>query len=164
MTERTTNVVPGVSVRPIEARDATGLEAFHSRLSPESIYRRFFSVHPALTPREVARFTTVDHHDREALVAVAGDAIVGVARYDRSSGGGAEVAVVVEDAWQRRGVATLLLGALAVRARAGGIDTFVADTLLENQRMRDVFSHMGWATKASSRQGVVRSRFRLEAA
>jgi RimJ/RimL family protein N-acetyltransferase len=145
----------------MEPRDAAGLTAFHHRLSARSVYLRFFSVHPELTPREVKRFTSVDHHDREALVAVADDVIVGVVRYDRMDSTTAEVAVVVEDAWQRRGVASALLSALAARATANGVGTFVAETLVENEAMRRVFGRMGWKTAESYEGGVVESRFGL---
>ena len=64
-----------VQVRPIEPADAERLVRFHESLSPETTRLRFFSYHPHLSAAEVARFTTVDHHDREAMVAVAGDGL-----------------------------------------------------------------------------------------
>ena len=69
-----------VHVRPIATSDAAALIAFHSRLSPDAVYFRFFAAHPRLTDAEVARFTTVDHVDRVALVAELGEEMVGVAR------------------------------------------------------------------------------------
>src|SRR5687767_7811519 len=151
----------GVVIRPIRARDAPALEAFHGRLSPESVYRRFFSPHPRLSASEVVRFTQVDHHDREALVATRGSTIVGVARFDRVDRRTAEVAVVVEDACQGQGVGTSLLAALAVRARGEGMISFVAETLVENTRMRHVFAHMRWTTEESFDHDVVEYRFGL---
>ena len=69
-----------VDVRPIDPSDADGLLRFHSRLSPETTYYRFFSPHPTLSPQEVERFTTVDHTRRDALVALVEGEIIAVAR------------------------------------------------------------------------------------
>ena len=135
-----------VQVRPIDPTDAARLVHFHESLSPETTRLRFFTPHPYLSEAEVARFTTVDHHDREALVALADDELIGVARYDREAGSqDAEVAFVVADAWQGSGVASLLLEHLAARARAEGLTSFVADTLPENRRMQRVFIDSGLA-------------------
>jgi acetyl coenzyme A synthetase (ADP forming)-like protein len=146
-----------VSVRPIESDDRERLLRFHDALSAESKRLRFFAPHPYLFDDEVTRFTTVDHHAREALVAVFDDEFIGVARYDRSpDGGDAEIAFVVSDAWQHKGVATLLLDQLATRAREEGIDRFVADTLPENRRMIDVFLASGLEPVRRFEDGVIR--------
>src|SRR4051812_28747239 len=107
-----------VSIRSIAPDDGQRLVQFHDSPSDESKRLRFFAPHPYLHDGEVVRFTTVDHHDREALVALFDDQFIGVARYDRSlEGDEGEVAFVVSDAWQHKGVATLLLDQLASRAR-----------------------------------------------
>src|SRR5687768_12183479 len=101
-----------VHVRPIRPDDEEALVAFHGRLSPHTIYRRFFSPRPVLPPKDVHRFTNVDYHDRMALVAEIGGEMAGVARYDRqparpgheSEGAEAEVAFVIEDRHQGRGL------------------------------------------------------------
>ena len=145
-----------VHVRAIEPADDERLREFHSRLSPESIYLRFFSPKPRLTPKEVARFTNVDHDDREALVAVLGDDLIGVARYDKWPGPDeAEAAFVVDDAHQGRGVATVLLEHLAVLARGRGIRRFTAEVLPQNRPMLGVFSAVGFAIERTFEGGVV---------
>ena len=145
-----------VVVRPIAAGDGPALEHFHSRLSKETTRLRFFSAHPHLSPVEVARFTTVDHHDREALVMWADEEIIGIGRYDRRPGSPeAEVAFVVRDDEQGRGAGTMLLFALAERARDEGITRFEADTLAENRRMVEVFAHTGWVVSSSIDCGVL---------
>src|SRR3954454_7152238 len=145
-----------VSVRAIEPDDAERLMRFHQQLSPESIRMRFFTPHPRLSDKEVARYTTVDHHDREALVALLDDEIVGVARYDRlPASTDAEVAFVVSDRWQGTGVGTLLLDHLAARARVEGIEQFVAETLGENRRMAQVFQRSGLTPATSWEDGVL---------
>ena len=122
---------------------AEELPRFHDRLSPDTVRNRFFSVHPHLSPGEVARFTDVDHLHREALVALDGDEIVAVARFDRlpPDETAAEVAFVVADAWQGRGVASALFTRLLERARELGVERFIAITMATNQRMRGVFRH-----------------------
>ena len=119
-----------VHVRPIRPDDAAQLVTFHQGLSSRSVYRRFFSVHPTLSDAEVERFTCVDYVDRLALVAEVDGQIVAVARYDRSPGSPeAEVAFVVADVFQHRGIATMMLELLAYAAWRSGITTFVASTL-----------------------------------
>ena len=130
-----------VAMRP---SDAVRLVRFHQTLSKATTYMRFFSFHPELSPDELYRFTHVDHRDREAVVAVADGEIVGVARFDRvDDSADAEVAFVVADSWQGRGLGTLLFENLARRARAVGIDRLVADTLAHNRPMLAVFHRAG---------------------
>ena len=124
---------------------------------------RFLIRHPHLSAKEVVHFTRVDHYDREALVAVDGLEIVAVGRYDRLPGtADAEVAFVVTEAWQGHGVGTLLLDDLASRARAAGVDRFVAYTLYENHRMRQLFRRLGPMTGEGDGAGVIRVIVDLE--
>ena len=130
-----------VVMRP---EDAERLLRFHETLSSETTYLRYFSFHPELRPQELYRFTHVDHRDREAVVAVVAGEIVGVARFDRlETPAEAEVAFVVADSWQGRGLGTLLFERLAQRARRLGIERFIAQTLAHNTRMLSVFHHTG---------------------
>lgn len=144
-----------VHIRPIDPSDAAALVDFHSRLSDDSVYLRFFSPKPTLSPKEVERFTHVDHHDRVALVADLGDHLVGVARYDRHPGTDeAEVAFVVTDAHQGRGIGTALLEHLAAAARERGVTRFGAETLPHNRRMLDVFRSAGFDERTRFDHGV----------
>ena len=145
-----------VQIRPIEPGDFTGLERFHAALSAETIRMRFFAPHPKLSAAELARFTVVDHCDREALVACSAGEIIGVARYERMPGTReAEAAFVVADRWQGSGVGTLLLEHLGARGRDNGLERFVAETLSDNRKMIDVFAHSGLAPTTSWQDGVV---------
>jgi len=140
----------------MSADDAAGLLRFHHTLSPETTHSRFFSVHPELSAAELHRFTHVDHDEREAIVATVAGEIVGVARFDRLGGGGdAEVAFVVADSFQGRGIGTLLFDRLAERAREVGVSRFVADTLPHNRRMLAVFHHAELPMETVFRDGVV---------
>jgi acyl-CoA synthetase (NDP forming)/GNAT superfamily N-acetyltransferase len=158
-------------IRPIRADDAGLLREFYARLSPESIYYRFFSPRPRLTDREVQHFTNVDYDDRVALIATIGDAMVAVVRYDRLHPAGteenarsetAEVAFLVEDAHQGRGLASVLLEHIAAAARERGIARFVADVLPENRRMSKVFREAGYKAEQRFEDGVLMLTLDLE--
>lgn len=125
-----------IEFRPILPADRERLERMFYRLSPKTLYRRFFTAVSRPIPAHLDRLVNVDYHDRLAIVAVVDDEIVAVARYDRlEAPGEAEVAVVVEDAWQHRGIATRLLWRLSAAARERGIEVFIAGVLGENRPM-----------------------------
>ena len=150
-------------LRPIRPDDADRLVALHSRLSPESIRYRYFAPHPTLSPREVERFTHVDHDGRVALVAVLGDDLLAVGRYDRIPGTDtAEVAFVVDDAHQRRGLAAVLLEHLAAIAAERDIRGFEADVLPDNLRMARVFTDAGYQPSHSYEEDSVHFVFPIE--
>jgi GNAT superfamily N-acetyltransferase len=151
---------PIVHLRPIRPDDGDGLLRFHQGLSARSVYRRFFSVHPVLSAAEVQRFTHVDYVDRLALVVEEDDRLIAVGRYERLPGSSdAEVAFVVADACQHRGIGPLLLKHLVVAAVKTGITAFVAQTLAENRDMLDVFRHSGFPVATTSEDGTVSVRF-----
>jgi acetate---CoA ligase (ADP-forming) len=143
-------------LRTIGADDGPLVEALHTRLSAESIRLRFFAAHPALSKDEVQRLTEHRDPDHLALVAERGDSLVAVAQYDREPGQDeAEVAFVVDDAYQGLGLGTLLLEHLAAAGRSHGIRRFVAVTLGENRAMLDVFRHAGFAPRMTRAEGEV---------
>jgi GNAT superfamily N-acetyltransferase len=115
-------------VRALEPDDAERLCAFHASLSPETIYARFFHMLLELSSAEVAVLMRLDYVNRMALVATTGleveAALLAVARYARIGLQEAEIAAVVQDQWQGRGIATALLRRLATYARAHGVTTF----------------------------------------
>ncbi len=149
-------------LRPIRPDDAERLVRFYGRVSDRSKYFRFFAPYPTLSDKDVARFTTVDHRSRVALVVTRGDEIIGLARYDAVDDESAEVAFLVEDAHQGRGVAQLLLEHLAQAARERGLRTFVADVLPDNTRMIQVFREQGYRVSGGVRAGVARMEFPIE--
>jgi GNAT superfamily N-acetyltransferase len=131
-------------VRPIEAADADALVALHARLSADTIYRRYFGVRPHLSPTDVERFTRVDGRTRFALVALQAADLVAVARYEGRPGDrSAELAVVVDDALQHRGVGRLMLERLVDVAREAGIESLVADVLAGNAAMLALLRTLG---------------------
>jgi RimJ/RimL family protein N-acetyltransferase len=130
-----------IFIRPVNPDDKAAIVSGFEKLSPESRYRRFFSPLDRLSDRDLTYLTEVDHHDHEALIAHSepGEPL-GVARYVRGNDPHkAEVAVVVVDDWQGRGVATALLHRLADRAREEDVQVFTATILTDN---RDAFGLM----------------------
>jgi acyl-CoA synthetase (NDP forming)/GNAT superfamily N-acetyltransferase len=148
-------------VRPITVEDADRLRAFHSSLSPETVYFRFFAPYPVLSQRDVERFTTVDYVDRVALIALVGDDIVGVVRYDRIGPDDAEIAFVVRDDHQGRGLGSVLLEHIASAGRERGVRRFTAEVLPNNRKMLAVFEEAGYASETSYEDGVVHLDFDL---
>lgn len=145
-----------VCLRPIRPDDGAALSALHEGLSPETIYRRFFSFKPHLTDRDVEHFTHVDYRDRMAFVAVLGAALIGVARYERTPGTDeAEVAFVVADAHQGRGLGSLFLEYLAAAAGERGITRLIAETLSGNRQMLAVLRASGYPEVIAHQQGEV---------
>jgi RimJ/RimL family protein N-acetyltransferase len=145
-----------VELTPMLPTDGDRLLEFHHGLTPDTVRRRFFSLHPQLSADELHRFTHVDHVDREAIIAVSDDQIVAVGRFDRIGGGpAAELAFVVADSWQGRGLGTALLSRLVARAREVGLTRLVAQTLADNRPMRAVFRQAGLPHSERLEGGVV---------
>jgi acetyltransferase len=143
-----------VRIRPIRPDDREREAAFVRTLSPASRYFRFHSALRELTPQMLERFTQVHYPDDLALVAlvdqVDGEQQIGVARYVRQPGTDtAEIAGVVADDWQGKGVATRLLLDLRDLARAAGITRLVASVLRENGRMLELVRKLGYAVEPS---------------
>ncbi|WP_374250509.1 GNAT family N-acetyltransferase [Micromonospora sp. R77] len=150
-----------VQLRQIRVDDAAAIVAMHSRFSERTRYLRYFSPYPRIPERDLQRFVTVDHRDREAFVILAGDRIVAVGRYERlgPESPEAEVAFVVEDAYQGRGIGSVLLEHLADTARRYGIVHFVAEVLPANGAMLRVFSDFGYQVQRQFADGVVHLSF-----
>lgn len=155
-----------VHLRPIVPDDADKLVEFHGKLSERTRYLRFFGPYPTMSKRDLERATTVDHHDRVAFVAVLGDEIIALGRYERLLGEGdgrsAEVAFVVADAHQGRGLGSILLEHLAGAAAENGLNRFVAEVLAENRSMVMVFREAGYQVSRSYEGGVVRLEFAID--
>jgi acyl-CoA synthetase (NDP forming)/GNAT superfamily N-acetyltransferase len=150
-----------VQLRPVEPDDADALVALHARFSERTRYLRYFSPYPRIPPADLHRFVTVDHHEREALAVWHGDRLIAVGRYDRLGPGAeeAEVAFAVEDAYQRRGIGSVLLEHLAAAAAEEGIIRFVAEVLAENGAMLRVFTDAGYEVRRRFEEGVVHLTF-----
>jgi RimJ/RimL family protein N-acetyltransferase len=156
-----------VLIRAISPLDRDAMRQGFDRLSERSIYHRFFQSKRELTDAELIYLTELDFHDHVALVAVIPDGtergqLIGVGRFVRGElQDRAEVAFVVGDDFQGRGVGTLLLEHLARIARTIGISAFEADVLPDNTPMLEVFQHSGLAEEERAREGVVHVRLEI---
>ena len=131
-----------LKVRPVEEADADRVRRLFERLSPESIYRRFFTLFPAPPPSVLRRMTVVDHRDHEALAVLDEDEIVAIASWDRPAHAAdeAEIAVLVEDAWQHKGLGRSLVRMLTGEAARSGIAVINATVLADNHPARHLAS------------------------
>lgn len=158
-------------IRPITTEDAGRLVSFYEQVSDESKYYRFFAPYPRLSDRDVHRFTHHDYVDRVGLAATIGGEFIGTVRYDRIGPDGrpasapadeAEVAFLVQDAHQGRGVASALLEHIGAVARERGIRRFAAEVLPANNKMIKVFTDVGYQQKRSFEDGSVHLTLDLE--
>ena len=139
-----------VRLRPIRPTDAAREQRFFSRVSTESAYRRYFHFKQQLSPEEIRYLTTIDYDRRMALIALHGGEMVGVARYDvipaaRHHGGRiAELALLVQDDFQGRGLGKHLLQHLTATARHHDISAFEALVQPDNHRMFRLFKSCGY--------------------
>jgi RimJ/RimL family protein N-acetyltransferase len=147
-----------VHVRPIRPDDAPRLVSAYAKLSAHSAYQRFFSTMRRLPPDWAQLLATVDYERRLALIAerMANHEmeLLAVARYEPSRDDAPEVAFVVLDAWQNRGLGTALFRALLEAAAARGIRRFRAWVLADNIRMLDLIHRHGEIV-ARRRDGAV---------
>ncbi|MEV7845731.1 bifunctional acetate--CoA ligase family protein/GNAT family N-acetyltransferase [Streptomyces cyaneofuscatus] len=158
-------------IRPITTEDAERLVSFYEQVSDESKYYRFFAPYPRLSDRDVHRFTHHDYVDRVGLAVTIGGEFIGTVRYDRINDQGrpasapadeAEVAFLVQDAHQGRGVASALLEHIAAVARERGIRRFAAEVLPANNKMIKVFRDAGYTQRRSFEDGSVHLTLDLE--
>ncbi|GAA3041999.1 bifunctional GNAT family N-acetyltransferase/acetate--CoA ligase family protein [Pseudonocardia yunnanensis] len=164
-----------VHLRPILPSDADALVRFHASLSERTRYLRFFGHYPRISPRDLERFTRVDHHTRVAFICLLGDEIIAVGRYEGLPGEGgpggtsgtegsdsAEVAFVVRDSHQGRGLGSILLEHLAAAARENGLRRFEAEVLIENHQMVRVFRDAGYQVSRKFDEGVLHLEFDVD--
>jgi L-amino acid N-acyltransferase YncA len=148
-----------VRLRRIGPDDAPRLIALYDRLSLDTRYHRFFSAMRRLPPDWARFLATVDHRTRLALVVESPedrDAVIAVARYEPAGAPDtAEVAFVVQDGWQDRGLGTILFQRLLEAARANGIRRFRAWVLADNRRMLDLIARYGRIERRTIEHGVV---------
>jgi GNAT superfamily N-acetyltransferase len=126
--------VTNLQVRAIEPDDHDAALAFLRSLSAETTYKRFFSM-PHVDDRLLAMVAHPSECCSEALIALVGDEVVGLASFDRleADPAAADVAIVIGDAWQHHGVGSVLMRKLAGAAKGRGIERFTATVLADNR-------------------------------
>lgn len=135
-----------VATRPVEPGDEHHIREIWDGMSELSRRRRFLAPTNEVSDEDMRYLVEVDHKRHEALIALDdGDRCVGVARYVRVPGDrtAAEVAVVVADAWHRRGLGTALMLRLSERARENGIDHYTAIVASDNDVVLDALDRAG---------------------
>lgn len=137
-----------ITIRPIRPTDEQGIKDLVFALSQETLYNRFMTHSQRFETRQILDFVYIDHRKNVAFVAVVpeahGEDIVGVGRYyldERTNR--AEVAFVVRDDWQGRGIGKILFKQLETTARQSGIAGFTAEVLRDNRKMQAVFNNCG---------------------
>lgn len=161
-TSRTMNE-RALRVRPLAAEDEEKMRAMFSRLSEKSIYHRFHMPYPKVPEWMSSHLSKTNRPGEYSLVAIAGDEIVAHAMYVVEGVGEAEMAVVVEDRWQSRGVGKLLLFHLALVAGRRGVETFTATVLGENRRMLGLFDSVFTKVEYRIKGGAYHVRVPLSA-
>jgi GNAT superfamily N-acetyltransferase len=166
-----------IHLRPIRPDDAPRLVALFDRLSQQTAYQRFFSVLKRLPPAYARVFANVDYRQRLAMVAEretpVGPELIGVGRYEPADATEiapgivptvvpieVEVAFVVQDGWQGRGLGSILLDEVLRAAVARGVQRFRAFVLADNHRMLGLLARRTEITGRKLGEGVVSVEFR----
>lgn len=154
-------------LRPVSPDDGPALAAFYTRVSPESLYLRFFGPHTDAVAAEIQHLLDSDHVDDVALVLTLRDEVVAMVRYallpEHAPARVADVAFLVQDDLQGHGAATLLLEHLAEVGRRNGVERFVAEMLPENRAMLGVFLGIGYSSSPRLADGTVVVEFPIGA-
>jgi GNAT superfamily N-acetyltransferase len=154
-----------IEIRALRPSDHDALLAAVDRTGPESLYRRFFSPRRAFSDQEIAGFLEVDFVDQVALVAVVEQCgvpeIAGGGRYAVMRPGVAEVAFMVVDRHQGRGIGGMLMQHLVAIARSGGLRELVAEVLVGNAAMLKLLHKSGLRMEVESELGVTQVTLRL---
>lgn len=148
-----------VLVRPARLSDERALQDLLYRLSDDSVYKRFLCHKKTHPHKELQQLVDLDYDNNMALVVMRpddpGGALLGTARYDVDGATMlADIAFVVRDDWQGRGIGRLLLRKLGEAARERGLRGFTADVLVSNQPMLGVFHESGLKVRSSVEDGV----------
>ncbi|HRV68068.1 MAG TPA: GNAT family N-acetyltransferase [Marmoricola sp.] len=150
-------------LRPVSPDDVAALTEFYDQVSAQSKYYRFFAPMPNLSSKELQRITHVDHHDRVGFVLTVAEKIIAIGQYEGIGDHRAEVAFLVQDAHQGRGIGQLLLEHLAQAGRENGITKFEAQVLPDNKKMVQVFKEMGYRIASGWEEGSLNFHFDIKA-
>jgi GNAT superfamily N-acetyltransferase len=150
-----------IRIRPVRPEDEPVLVDLFRRLSPESVYQRFLAPLSQLSPDMAHHLASVDDSKRMALIAESGSQVIAVARYECTEDPSVvELALVVADEWQNRGLGRILLREIVATAERHGINRFRADVLAENRRMLQLLTTEGEIYDRRTEAGVATLLFR----
>jgi acyl-CoA hydrolase/GNAT superfamily N-acetyltransferase len=148
-----------IGFRPIHPTDGPRMRNLFYELSQQTLYYRFMRDVKHVPRKQIQDFVYIDHRNDIAVVATVpeaeGERLIGIGRYylDPTSNL-AEVAFVVHDEWQRRGIGTFLFEHLKKIARRNGIRGFTAEVLAQNRPMQSVFDGSDCQTRSRLEEGV----------
>jgi acyl-CoA hydrolase/RimJ/RimL family protein N-acetyltransferase len=156
-----------ILLRPIKPTDERLEQEFLYSLSDETIYRRFFSSMGAWPHERVQYYTTIDYDTQMAVIAVVQangeEQMIGVGRYVRDKDSDmAELALLVGDDWQGKGLGTILHNYLAQIAKGGNVGGFRAEILEHNKRALRVFTKIAGKVETKFENGVYTASYRFE--
>ncbi len=162
-TYRTTKAGIEITLRPVRISDEPLLKDFFYSLSDQSIYRRFISARTDMPHERLQEFAVIDYTREMVILAVTGEpgqeTVIGVGQYgiDETTHT-AEVALVVRDDFQNKGVGTELLNYLTYLAKRQGLLGFTAEVLVGNQPMMHLFEKAGFTIEKRREAGVYELR------
>lgn len=148
-----------ISFRAIEPTDEPATRDLFYSLSQETVYYRYMSHMRRIPRKQLQNFVYIDHRNEVAIVGTVpeahGEEIIAIGRYylDQKTNR-AEVAFVVRDDWQNRGIGSFIMKHLANIAKRNGISGFTAEVMRENKAMQAVINHSGMKVRSSLRDGV----------
>lgn len=149
-----------IRVRPIRPEDRAIEQAFVRNLSAESKYFRFMSALGELPEAMLARFTRIDYEREMALIALVCEqgyeVEIGVARYVADGSASCEFALVIADAWQHRGLGTILMLELIAAARRRGLTSMQGMVLATNSAMLGLAHSLGFTIRTNAGDALVR--------
>jgi acyl-CoA hydrolase/GNAT superfamily N-acetyltransferase len=160
---RTTDSGVEILLRPVKITDEPLLKDFFYALSDQSLYRRFISMRRDMPHERLQEFVVIDYTQETVILAIRQheehEEVVGIGQYTIDpTTHTADVAFVVRDDYQGRGIGTTLLTYLTYLAKKQGLLGFTADVLMENAPMLRVFEKMGFATQRRSAEGMYELR------
>jgi GNAT superfamily N-acetyltransferase len=167
---RSETIASGESImlRPARISDEEPLQDLFYRLSDDSTYRRFMAYKQVHPHSEMQKLVDLDYENNMAVLAVrtskAGEEILGMARYDVDPATRlADIAFVVRDEWQGKGLGTVLMRRMSEIARARGLGGFTADVLESNKPMLLIFHKSGLDVRSERDNGAIRLTMAFEA-
>jgi len=148
-----------ISFRAMNPTDEPGARDLFYSLSQETVYYRYMQYLKRIPRKQLQNFVYVDHRNEVAVVGTLpeahGEEIIAIGRYYlEQKTNRAEVAFVVRDEWQRRGIGSFVMQHLANIAKRNGIAGFTAEVMRDNKAMQAVMNHSGLKVTSTLREGV----------
>lgn len=149
-------------IRPVRRADRDEVSEFYDGLTDETLYMRFFSPSADLLAKSIDKILATDYREHVGLLALMGGHIIGIGTYDSVGRAEAEIAFIVADDQQGRGLGSVLLEHLAAIARENGIYRFKAEVLSGNKKMLATFEAAGYTPSQELEEGIVLIDFDID--